>query len=80
MQMESGGARAVLADHPLAFGAEPEGGAVEGALLDAARCAQTLTFDRAAETRSLMSVYERGEEMKSMVDLVTKLSSPGVRS
>jgi glycosyltransferase involved in cell wall biosynthesis len=80
VQSKGGGARALLEDHPLAIGAEPNAESVESAIGEAARMARDLDPSLSAEVRSKNSRYERHVAMQPMVDAITSSSQTGDRA
>jgi len=72
IQEEGGGARQVLQDHPLGFGAEAKPDQIVEAILGAAKAAQALQPEDIERIRQLMSRFERTSTMRAMVEIVTE--------
>jgi hypothetical protein len=70
IQPAGGGARALLDQHPAAFGAEPRTSEIGDALLTAAKLAATMTAGDVGKIRRSMMVFERSTSIKPMVDIV----------
>ena len=77
IQTANGGARQLISDHPLAFGAEPEASAVQQAILDAAEATRTLDPSLSQTLVDNALSYERAAAMAGLVDAVTATNPQG---
>lgn len=72
VQAAGGGARKILADHPLAFLAEPSPDEVGAALVKAAAARARLTAEDSRRVRDQMATYERSRAIRAIVDIVNQ--------
>lgn len=70
VQAAQGGARKVLADHPFAFGAEPDAEAIAHAFRAAAEAAIAITPKEIANVRARMAKFSRTKTINRMVQVV----------
>ncbi|HJS71777.1 MAG TPA: glycosyltransferase [Acidimicrobiia bacterium] len=75
VQSKGGGARELIEDEKLGFGAEPEAEAVRAALLDAARASQNLDPALVSAARENARRFERRTAMDEMVMAVSALGA-----
>lgn len=71
IQQANGGGRAFLRKHPLTLGVEPDVAKIAEAFRSAAEMAEALSSDERQEVRATWSRYERLEEMRKLVDIVS---------
>lgn len=70
VQSSGGGARAMMADHPFAFGAEPQPEAIADAFVHAGEAARTMAPGEPARIRSTMRGLERLNSLRPLLDAV----------
>ncbi len=75
VQAEGGGAREVLADHPLAFFAEPTATSVGNAIAQAAASAAARTEEESRAVRAAMAPLERSASIRRMVEIADEAIS-----
>ncbi len=78
VQGDDGGARAILEDHPLAFGAGHSADEVEAAFRRAADAVRSLTEERILSVRQQMKHFERSEAMHTMIKVISEQCSVAV--
>jgi glycosyltransferase involved in cell wall biosynthesis len=75
VQTKGGGARDLIEDGPLGFGADPEAEAVRAALLEAARASRSLDPAVVSAAREAARRFERQTAMEEMVVAVSALGA-----
>lgn len=75
VQTAGGGARSVLADHPLTFAADPDAESVRSAMLQAIESAVNLDEETSDQIRKSAEPFERSLAITPMVEAITHLKT-----
>lgn len=70
VQARGGGARQLIADHPISYAAEPDARSMAAAFVKAGNAAGTTTVSDVAEIRERMGRYERSRSIQVVLDTV----------